>query len=207
MPWASRTPIARTMERAIARTPSLTPTELEEINAPLYDLARWKRKETWMRWKVVRAPVLEFILARALTLLPGSMARPRHDSRCGRHLHHGIQQADHHVHSTCGRLDAHVCRIATHLGTCRCQQVLVVARASTAGSFPWRYSSSCPSHLCVTADSAAASSHRTAVRAWYYRYCLRSRLGLGCRLWHYMLRDPPGGDRKLLVSGALHEPL
>ncbi|KZV81592.1 hypothetical protein EXIGLDRAFT_730848 [Exidia glandulosa HHB12029] len=35
------------------RTPSPTPSELEEINAPLYDYGRWKRKETWLRWQII----------------------------------------------------------------------------------------------------------------------------------------------------------
>ncbi|KZV82889.1 hypothetical protein EXIGLDRAFT_778111 [Exidia glandulosa HHB12029] len=57
------------MERELARTPSPTPTELAEINAPLYDLTRWKRKEAWLKWRLVPWYIVIIVLVTGATLL------------------------------------------------------------------------------------------------------------------------------------------
>lgn len=41
------------MSESQERAPSPTPSELEEMNAPLFDTEKWRRKEHWLRWKVI----------------------------------------------------------------------------------------------------------------------------------------------------------
>lgn len=51
------------------RTPSPTPSEMAEINAPLYDYSHLKRKEWWLQWRLVPWYILGLLLVVGATLI------------------------------------------------------------------------------------------------------------------------------------------
>ncbi|EJD49215.1 hypothetical protein AURDEDRAFT_161712 [Auricularia subglabra TFB-10046 SS5] len=46
-----------------------TPSELDEMNEPLYDLDKWKRPEQWLRWKLVPIYLAVLIVIACVVLL------------------------------------------------------------------------------------------------------------------------------------------
>ncbi|EJD36440.1 hypothetical protein AURDEDRAFT_74204 [Auricularia subglabra TFB-10046 SS5] len=51
------------------RTPSPTPTEIAEINGPLYDYTHLKRKDWWLQWRLVPWYIAGLILIAGFTML------------------------------------------------------------------------------------------------------------------------------------------
>ncbi|EJD49217.1 hypothetical protein AURDEDRAFT_161714 [Auricularia subglabra TFB-10046 SS5] len=54
------------MDESQQRAPSPTPSELEEINEPLYDFGKWRRREHWLRFPWI---VLDLAVIKLVTLL------------------------------------------------------------------------------------------------------------------------------------------
>ncbi|KZV87680.1 hypothetical protein EXIGLDRAFT_620340 [Exidia glandulosa HHB12029] len=55
--------------RAPQRTPSPTPTEIAEVNAPLYDISHLKSKDWWFQWRLVPWYIGTLVLVAGFTLL------------------------------------------------------------------------------------------------------------------------------------------